>query len=147
MNRRSSLAVGGFLFTSSRQEKLAGRPASSSSIGCANMVSGRTMSSRVNFCAVMPCSEKESAWTSPRHDGSATSTCTSGCDFVSVPTVSVTWSAGRNKRPLRAKNGFSLSSWTEGNKAGSAASFSAKAMLAAVARSEVAASTTARIFS
>src|ERR1700704_2576876 len=136
MKRRSSLGVGGLRLTSSRQEKLAGRPASASSIGWANMVRGRTMSSRVNFWAVMPLREKASAWISPRHEGSATSTWRSGWDCDRLPIFSTTSSAGRNKRPLRLKNGFSPSSWTVGNSLGSARSFSARALLAAVARSE-----------
>jgi len=110
MKRRRSLGVGGLLFTSSRQEKLAGRAASTSSIGLANIDSGRTMSSRVNFCAWMPWNEKSNACTRPRQDGSATSTETSGWDCASEPSEEVTSSAGRNRMPLRAKNGFSLSS-------------------------------------
>src|SRR5436305_7154278 len=61
--------------------------------------------------------------------------------------VLVTWSVGRNNRPWRVKNVLSLKSSTDLNKFGCCESFWDRALLAALASSEVGASTTTRIVS
>ena len=105
------------------------------------------MSSRVNFCAWMPCSEKSSAWTSPRQDGSDTSTCTQRLRLRQRADRAGDLLGGQEQKAVTGEKRALAQLLDRGEQVRVGRSFSARALLAAVARSEVAASTTARIFS
>src|SRR5713226_6028270 len=145
MNRRRSRGCAGLPLASTRQEKLAGRPARTSSTVSAASVIGRVISSSLSSLRSTPMTPNDSASSVPLRLGSAASVSSRASARVKPSVTRATSSVGRNSNPLRSKK-LPLWGWRTARMTSWRACRASASLVAACSTSSgVGASTTARI--